>query len=425
MRIIWIFLSIFFISKASQVNSSIWEKGETFSEYLQRNNISLKLLKTISEDDAKYLLEIHSGETFFELKEGSKLLQALIPIGEEMQIQIYKDIKDDKYHFDIIPIVYRKVKDIAVVDIHKNCSIDIDRQTCHPRLGFILNNLYKGIVDFRYLRDGDRIAVAYSQKERLGKPWGHTDIKGAVIDTRGKKRFIFIDKEGNVWEDVEKIIHTTKIGKRIVKSTIKKLSKKERFGFPLTHIRITSRFTYKRWHPILHRYRPHLGVDFGARRGTPIHSVGRGRVVYAGWMRGYGKVVKINHGGGFVSLYAHQSKILVHLGSRVKKGQVIGRIGSTGRSTGPHLHFGLYKRGRAVNPLKYLNHHYQKINSLTIHKKRVEKYKIVTDKKVLIPGAKALKNRLLKALKSKPKGYQWESYPKSFIYIEDKVKEGN
>ncbi len=430
LRTLWLFLLMCLILEGAEVHRLIWKEGKTFSQYLQDNNISLRFLKTIPEDDAKYLSEIHSGETFFELKEGDRLLQALIPIGEEMQIQIYKDLQSDNYHFDIIPIVYQNVKDIAVVEIHNGCSIDINKQTCHPKLGFLLKHLYKGAVDFRHLREGDRLAVEYRQKSRLGKPWGQTHIKGAVIDTRGNKRFIFVDRDGNAWEDVQKIIQTTITGKRVVKDTIKhikKFSKKERFGFPVPGARITSRFTYKRWHPILHRYRPHLGVDFGARRGTPIHAVGRGRVIYAGWMRGYGKVVKINHGSGFVSLYAHQSRILVHRGSRVKKGQVIGRVGSTGRSTGPHLHFGLYKRGRAVNPLKYLNRRYLKFKAKTIttHKKRVESYKITKTKKVLIPGAKALKARLLKALKSNPKGYQWEDYPQNFIYINDLPKEGN
>jgi murein DD-endopeptidase MepM/ murein hydrolase activator NlpD len=126
------------------------------------------------------------------------------------------------------------------------------------------------------------------------------------------------------------------------------------FRMPLDRIRITSRFTHRRWHPILHKYRPHHGVDFGAKRGTPIRAIASGRVIYAGWMRGYGKTIKIDHGHGFVSLYGHQSALKVKRGQRVRRGQIIGRVGNTGRSTGPHLHLGLYRRGKPVDPLKYI-----------------------------------------------------------------------
>jgi murein DD-endopeptidase MepM/ murein hydrolase activator NlpD len=123
---------------------------------------------------------------------------------------------------------------------------------------------------------------------------------------------------------------------------------------PLRHVRITSHFSHRRYHPILKRYRPHHGTDFGARRGTPLLAVNSGKVSFAGRMGGYGKVVKIKHGSGYESLYAHQSRIRVKRGQRVKKGQIIGYVGSTGRSTGPHLHFGLMRYGKWVNPMKVL-----------------------------------------------------------------------
>ena len=126
------------------------------------------------------------------------------------------------------------------------------------------------------------------------------------------------------------------------------------FGRPLDKLRVTSTFSLRRWHPILHRYLPHYGVDFGAKIGTPIHATYDGKVIYAGWMRGYGRVVKIKHPHGYVSLYAHQSKIAVRVGQHIKKGQTIGYVGRSGRATGPHLHFGLYKNSKAVNPQGYI-----------------------------------------------------------------------
>ena len=112
---------------------------------------------------------------------------------------------------------------------------------------------------------------------------------------------------------------------------------------------ISSRYGMRR-HPILGYRRMHSGVDYRARRGTPIYSVTDGVVQYAGRKGGFGNFVKIGHGNGLASGYAHMSRIAVRNGARVRQGQVIGYVGSTGLSTGPHLHFEIYRNGRAVNP---------------------------------------------------------------------------
>jgi murein DD-endopeptidase MepM/ murein hydrolase activator NlpD len=121
---------------------------------------------------------------------------------------------------------------------------------------------------------------------------------------------------------------------------------------PVRNARISSGFTLSRYHPILHRYRAHLGIDYAAPRGTPIMAAGNGTVIFAGRTRGYGNLIKIRHADGYVTLYAHQKAFRkgIRRGKRVKQGEVIGYIGTTGLSTGPHLHFGLYKNGRAINP---------------------------------------------------------------------------
>jgi len=105
-----------------------------------------------------------------------------------------------------------------------------------------------------------------------------------------------------------------------------------------------------RFHPILGYKRMHAGVDFAARYGTPIYAVTDGRVTYAGWHGGHGKYVRLQHAGGIGSGYAHMSKVAVASGQSVRRGQVIGYVGSTGLSTGPHLHYELYRGGATVNP---------------------------------------------------------------------------
>lgn len=116
--------------------------------------------------------------------------------------------------------------------------------------------------------------------------------------------------------------------------------------------RLTSRFGY-RVHPIYHIRKLHTGIDLAAPTGTPIHAAAGGVVVSSGWRRGYGNTVIIDHGGGKATLYGHCSSLCVRANQRVNQGQVIARVGSTGNSTGPHLHFEIRIDGRPVDPLKY------------------------------------------------------------------------
>ena len=122
-----------------------------------------------------------------------------------------------------------------------------------------------------------------------------------------------------------------------------------RIGLPV-HGRVTSGFG-NRFHPILGYVRFHDGVDLAASAGTPIVAAADGRVVGAGWRGGYGQQVQIAHAGGVDTLYGHMSRIAAYAGENVRKGQVIGYVGSTGLSTGPHLHFEVTRNGRPVNPM--------------------------------------------------------------------------
>jgi len=114
--------------------------------------------------------------------------------------------------------------------------------------------------------------------------------------------------------------------------------------------RITSTFG-RRYHPILHFARMHKGIDFGAALGTPIHAAADGQVRRAGWAGGYGRQVRIDHGGGLATSYSHMSRMIVAPGTPVRQGQVIGYVGSSGLSTGPHLHYEVLRGGQAVDPM--------------------------------------------------------------------------
>ncbi len=121
---------------------------------------------------------------------------------------------------------------------------------------------------------------------------------------------------------------------------------------PLRYSRVTSGFSSRRFHPVLKSYRPHYGVDYGAPVGTPVRVTGGGVVRFAGWDRGGGKTVKVRHPNGYVTAYLHLSRFAdgVRQGTRVAQGDVIGYVGSTGLSTGPHLDYRMQKEGRWINP---------------------------------------------------------------------------
>ena len=112
---------------------------------------------------------------------------------------------------------------------------------------------------------------------------------------------------------------------------------------------ITSHFSAHRFHPILKEYRPHLGIDYAAPSGTPVQTIGEGRVIFAGLKGGAGNLVEIQHTNGYTTYYMHLSRVLVRSGQRVEQGQSIGLVGMTGLATGPHLDFRIQKQGQFLN----------------------------------------------------------------------------
>jgi len=210
-----------------------------------------------------------------------------------------------------------------------------------PQLISELSEIFAWQIDFaREVRREDRWRIMVNQKRVRGKPVGWGDIKVAEYENEGRPyTAILFEKEG-----VPKGYYAPD-GNSLRKMFLKS---------PIRYARISSRFQKRRFHPVLKINRPHLGVDYAARRGTPVRSVGAGRVTFVGRRGGGGKTIKITHNSIYKTAYKHLNGYAkgIRSGARVEQGQVIGFVGSTGLSTGPHLHFEFFKRGRFVDPLR-------------------------------------------------------------------------
>lgn len=207
-----------------------------------------------------------------------------------------------------------------------------------PELAMRIADIFSWDLDFNTeTRPGDTFRLVVEKKKLPnGQLLGYGKILAAeyVNDAHPYRAVLFHDPQGVP-------AYYTPAGKSLKKAF---LHSPLRFG-----ARITSHFSYARFHPILRLYRPHLGTDYAAPTGTPVQTIGDGRVIYAGWKGEDGRLVKIQHINGYETYYMHLSRILVHAGERVTQGQIIGRVGMTGLATGPHLDFRIERHGRFVN----------------------------------------------------------------------------
>lgn len=207
-----------------------------------------------------------------------------------------------------------------------------------PTLVNELADVYAWEIDFFGLQGGDCYKVVYTTYEVEGKPAGFGKILTASFAHMGRDRYAFLFDQGQGEE------YFDEEGNSLRKNFLKA---------PLQFSRISSRFSYSRLHPILKIRRPHLGVDYAAPIGTPVHAVGDGTVIMAAYSGGAGRMVKIKHNGNYMTAYLHLNAYAkgIRQGAPVSQGDVIGYVGSSGHSTGPHLDFRFYKNGRAVDPL--------------------------------------------------------------------------
>ncbi len=204
-----------------------------------------------------------------------------------------------------------------------------------------LANVFGWDIDFALdIRKGDNFSLLYEELFRNGEKISDGNILAAEFTNSGKtyRAVRYTNPQTNRSE------FFTPDGKSMRKAFLRT---------PVNFTRISSRFTVNRYHPILHKFRSHKGVDYAAKRGTPVHSAGDGKVIFKGKKGGYGNVMIVQHGSKYTTLYAHLKNYnrKLRVGSKVKQGQTIAYVGSSGLATGPHLHYEFRVNGTHRNPL--------------------------------------------------------------------------
>ncbi len=231
-----------------------------------------------------------------------------------------------------------------------------------PMLALKLSDIFAWTIDFFAIQKGDRFRLIYDEQFVDSKSIGIGTVYAVQFDHYGEPNYAFLFNQDNRKD------YFDENGKSLRKAFLKA---------PLKYSRISSRFSNSRMHPVLRIRRPHHGVDYAAPRGTPVHSIGDGTIIAKGYQRrGGGKYLKIRHNSVYTTTYMHLNNFAkgMRTGIRVKQGQLIGFVGSTGLATGPHLDFRVFKNGTPVDPLKVKAPPVEPVK-----KENIERFTIVKD----------------------------------------------
>lgn len=268
--------------------------------------------------------------------------------GSSLEYLVYESDRSSSIVFRCRPPysawIYRKPVTVEerYADVTINTSLwnDMRAAGVSPLLILSLSDIYAWTIDFFGLQKGDRFRVLYDEKMCDGEVLAVDTVRYAVFSHNGDDLpMIMYDQKdgGNIWWNDK--------GESMRKAFLKA---------PLQYSRISSGFSYARRHPVTRRVQPHTGVDYAAPKGTPVMTIGDGVVTSVKYEGAGGNTVRIRHNSVYSTAYLHLSKYAKGLkaGQRVRQGEVIGYVGSTGRSTGPHLDFRVWKNGSPINPLK-------------------------------------------------------------------------
>lgn len=317
------------------------EYGQTLSDLLLPYHVSPALVDKISkmESDTFRITNIRTGNpvVYFCKTDslGEKHAHYLVYEASPVHYTVYQ-LKDSLSVYPGEKPVLLKPK-TAYGSIETSLWMSMVEQDLNPELANILSEIYAWSIDFFGLQKGDSYTLIYDIACVEDKEVWIDGVKAVLFTHMGEEFWAIPYKK----DSMVQFFDTT--GASLRKTFLKA---------PLRYRRISSHYSHSRLHPILKIRRPHLGVDYSAPYGTPVHSIGDGKVIVKKYGRGAGRYVRIKHNSVYTTTYMHLSKYgNIHVGDYVHQGDIIGYVGSSGLSTGPHLHFEVWRNGKKMDPL--------------------------------------------------------------------------
>ncbi|MDM8517262.1 peptidoglycan DD-metalloendopeptidase family protein [Desulfobacterales bacterium HSG16] len=330
--------------ESSQIIQNVVRRNESLSDILLANNVPYSVIHSLASKskDVFDVRSIRAGNPYCIIKDADSSEDASYMVYEQNSVDYVVFDMDDTKAVD----VYNGRKDVEIRNRKIAGVIDsslwnaLKGEQHRYELAVKLAELYAWTIDFYHLQKDTRFQVIFEEKFVNGKAVGMRNILAARLTSHGEDYYAFYyeqdGRDGRYFDED---------GRSLQKAFLKA---------PVKYSSITSGYTTKRFHPILHRYRAHLGIDYAAPKGTPITSVGDGVILKAQYNRGKGRFVKIRHNGTYATEYFHMTRFASNIkpGTRVYQGDVIGYVGSTGLATGPHVCFRFWKNGKQVNFIK-------------------------------------------------------------------------
>jgi len=316
------------------------EKRSSFFETMLSCQMDPKEIHLIEKATKKVydLRRIYPGQVYelFTDPEG-RFRKLRFSINDEYYLLVERD--SSGFHAEKLRYPYKTIVKSASGMIEQSLFASLEKQNLPIELGLQLSDIFAWDIDFfTDIRKNDYYRIIYEEKEREDGLKKVGRILAAEFNTKGKSHYAFLFENENGYAD-----YYDENGRSLRKQLLKA---------PLTYTRISSNFSRRRFHPVLHHYAPHLGIDYAAPAGTPVMATGDGVVITASRTRANGNYIKIRHNSTYITYYLHLSRFArgIRKGVHVKQGQVIGYVGATGYATGPHLDYRVKKNGRFVNP---------------------------------------------------------------------------
>jgi murein DD-endopeptidase MepM/ murein hydrolase activator NlpD len=337
------------------------QSGDTFGSIIENQNLGDKLVYNIIEKvkDSFDVRTVRIGKPFTFLRSKDRY--------KKLEVFVYQPDRGSYYVFDLRDSVsvYKKIRPVRIKQrtiagkLDGSLSEALEKEGVDVALANKLIKVYAWSIDFFKLKKGDKFGVTFTERYIDDTIYDGVDsLKASFFEYKGKLIYAFPFAQNSASGKTD---YYDEEGKALKNFFLKS---------PLKYVNITSRFAKNRFHPVQLVWKAHKGTDYAAPTGTPIMTTASGIVEQTGYTAGNGNFVKIKHDKTYSTQYLHMSRILVRRGQRVTQGSIIGKVGSTGLATGPHVCYRFWKNGVQVDALRL-----KLPNSQPMDKKNLPRFK--------------------------------------------------